>query len=227
MAFGSSPGADAGVYAEWVAALRRWSSDPATPLDALPQITEDSFDRDTFDRLIAHVTKEIDAFMRRWSGELQKTFARAPSAKDLGTELLRLRRMLEPRVRLARAPGWPPQVRDALWDAFAADVQRIQADLESTLARSSARGRFDRASADAYVDAARKNPLTGVLTGAATAQQRVEPTAIPAVDAGPAARGAAAPDGLPAAPPPGVLAPHGRRPILMPLSPTDNGAPRA
>lgn len=176
MSFGrSAPEPGAGAYAVWVGTLRSWARDPSTSLASLPQLTEDSFDQETYGRLLAHVNTAIGSFMEAWHTELTQAFARARTTHELATELLRLRRLLEPRVLLAQSPAWPPQVRDALWKALLADVDRIQADLESALAETHARGRYDRAESDTLVDVARKNPLTAIGSDAAAAPAVAQP----------------------------------------------------
>lgn len=152
------------VYGAWVAGLRTWSRNPATGLGPLPELTVETFDQNTFGRLIAHVHTAIGEVMNAWSDDFQRAMMRAGTTHELATELIRLRRLLEPRVDLATRPEWPAEVRDALWGALVTDVERMQNDLEAMLARSTSRGGYDRAFNDKLVDVARKNPLTAVLS---------------------------------------------------------------
>ncbi len=164
MSFGFGS-AGSGLYEQWTSRLQRWSRDPATPLDDLPGLDDDSFTKDTYLLLFRHVQDAISVFMDRWRAELELSFGRVSTAYELGTEMVRLRHLLRPRVDLARLCAWPEPLRAALLDGLKADVEGLQRELEQVLATSQSRGWFDRDRADALVAVIRRNPLTGVLAG--------------------------------------------------------------
>lgn len=160
---GGAAGGDDSTYARWVEALRRWASEPSSGLGSVPTLTEDTFDQATYGRLMAHVHSAISTMMGVWSKELVNASSRARTPQDLATEMIRLRRMLEPRVHFARHSAWPEQIRSALWDALVIDIETMQHDLEEALSKSTSRGGYDRAATDLLVATVRRDPLTAVL----------------------------------------------------------------
>lgn len=165
MGFGRISGtpSGAGHYEQWASRVQAWGRDASTPLNDLPVLTDDAFDQDTYLRLIAYVNDAIETFMKRWQRELSDGIARARTTHELGSELVRLRHLLEPRVALVNVPAWPAPVRDALWNALVTDVDGIQRELEQLFGRSVARGQYDRAQSDALVEVVRRNPLTALV----------------------------------------------------------------
>jgi hypothetical protein len=189
---------DAGPYAAWVLRLRTWRVEPeTTSLDGLPAVSEETFDRATFQLFTAQLSDAIAAFMKRWDGLLHAAFARAHDPHALAVELVGLRRALRPRLALARHPGLPEPIRTALADGLSADLASIQQQLEDVVRAQSARGSVDLTAADAMLRIVRDNPLTGVLT------ESDDAVATPSVAAS-------------AAPPPPPVPP--RRQIIFPAS---------
>ncbi len=168
MGFGRSTAvpAGAGHYEQWASRVQAWGRDASTPLGDLPALTDDTFDQETCLRLIAHVNDAIGTFMKRWQRELSDGIARARTAHELGSELVRLRHLLEPRMTLVNVPPWPAPIRDALRGALVSDVEGIQRELEQAFGRSVARGQYDRGHSDALVEVIRRNPLTALVPSA-------------------------------------------------------------
>lgn len=161
MAFGQI--SESGPYQAWVARLQSWSRDPSTSLDGLPSLDDATFDRDTYLRLEEHWNVAIRGFMGRWHDELIRSVARASDNHQIASELVRMRHLLEPRLRLATHPGWPAAIRDALTKALETDLRSIQNEIESALARSTDSGRFDVGKNDQLVEIARQNSLLSLL----------------------------------------------------------------
>lgn len=101
--------------------------------------------------------------MAGWKTELTRSFAHAQTAHELGTELVRLRQLLRPRVALAEHPGWPEPIRAALLEGLRSDLCAIQEELEKAAGKTSAASRIDRSRSDELVAAVRRNPLTFLL----------------------------------------------------------------
>lgn len=162
MAFGR-PDPNAGPYQAWATRLEQWAHDPSTSLDGLPTLTEETFGTATYLRLVERANDALSAFMDGWSKQLAASFARARNLHELAAEMVHLRHLLEPRLRLAEHPAWPDPVRQGLVEGLRTDLASLQAEIEQIVARTSARGRWDRAAADEQVAVVRRNPLTALM----------------------------------------------------------------
>lgn len=143
-------------------------------------LTDDTFDQDTYLRLVRHVTDAISAFMELWQRELTRAFERARTTHDLGVELVRLRALLGARLVLAQHPSWPPELRNALVEGLRVDLSALQADLVEAVGRSTDRGRFDRGRSDEMVAIVTRNSLTTLLPPPGPPTAPTSPTSAPA-----------------------------------------------
>ncbi|WP_309131205.1 hypothetical protein [Brevibacterium sp.] len=110
-----------------------------------------------------HLNDALATFMESWNEQLTRAIASGHSKHELGTQMVRLRRLLGPRVTLADLPTWPPQIRDALRESLRSDLESIQQQLEEAVCTSIEGGRFDRAAQDGLVGVLRENSLTTLL----------------------------------------------------------------
>ena len=162
MAFGR-PDPNAGPYQAWAVRLEQWAHDPRTSLDGLPTLTEETFRTETYLRLVDRANDALSTFMDGWSNQLAAAFGRARDTHELAAEMVRLRHLLEPRLRLAEHPAWPEPVRQALVEGLRKDLASLQTSIEQSVARTSARGHWDRTAADEQVAVVRRNPLTALM----------------------------------------------------------------
>lgn len=138
------------AYESWVVGLRAWQLDPAHDLSGLPSLSVDSFTPATYARLMNHVNTAISEMMTAWSQMLQRALSTAVTDHDRARELAQLRVRLARRLQLARHPGWPTEISEALWKGAVGDIRALQADLEKSASGggeyrgSSARGESER-----------------------------------------------------------------------------------
>ncbi len=157
-----SPGATA--YEIWVRTVRAWAVDPTTPLNTLPRLADDTFAPDTYQRLIGHIMKALDAVSLRWSQGLERAMGKSHDPHLLGTELVQLRAVLARRVQLSRHPALPPKLAEALERNLQETVAQHQRDLEKGIARhSEERTRFDPRHQEAVLRVVRENSFLSVL----------------------------------------------------------------
>ena len=152
-----------GPYPIWVARLSMWSKDPSTSLVGLPHLDETTFDQDTYMRLMQHLNEAVRVFMDQWNRELGNAFQRASSDHEIANELIRLRHLLEPRLRLARHESWPDTIRRALMSGLEEDLRSIQGQIEQALMTTTDRGRSNVGRGQQLVEVARQNSLLGLL----------------------------------------------------------------
>lgn len=159
------------AYETWVVTLRAWSADPRTPLDHLPVLDAQSYTPDTYQRLIAQLTKAMQVVSDRWVASLEQAVQDNRTTHDLARAMVDLRRTLARRGQLAGHPSLPEPVRAALTEGFRRDVTQFQSSLEEDLL-SALRTSMDRRHTEAMLRVVRDNSLIAVLnysTGANSA----------------------------------------------------------
>jgi len=134
-----------------------------TPLDHLPSLAADTFTPATFDRLLEHLTKAIQAVTDRWSAELSRATANVTSAPELARILVAQRPILARRLQIASHPCLPQQLRDALMQSCRADIARYQREFESALMHSSEVARVDLVARDKLAGVVRENSFLAVF----------------------------------------------------------------
>lgn len=150
-------------YETWVVTLRAWSADPQIPLDHLPVLREDMYTPDTFTRLIAELSKAMQAISDRWLARLAKACENSQTPHDLARELVSLRGVLARRGQLATHPSLPQPVRDGLQDGFRRDVERWQSEVEESIGKNHSRYSLDTTHRDLMLRVVRENSLLAVL----------------------------------------------------------------
>lgn len=163
MTFPATGGPAASAYEIWVRRLRQWQRDPATPLHDLPVLEHETFTPTTYQRLMAHIEKALEAVTKRWSERLAAAFSRSSSGHELARDLVTLRPLLARRVQLALHPHLPPALRDALRRECAETLGRMQTDLEEDLRRLGKDGKLSRAEVDSLLHTVRDNTLLRVM----------------------------------------------------------------
>lgn len=154
----------ASVYERWVRALRVWATDPTVRLEELPPLTEDTYDPQTYARLITHLQRSVDELMENWKDLLTRALSRIADEHELGRELIALRAPLARRAALARLPNLPGEIRRILHDDAVRAITELQSELENILGDPGRGARIDRAAADRLVAVARAAPLTEAFT---------------------------------------------------------------
>lgn len=169
-------------YETWVLTLRAWSADPQTPLDHLPVLNERSYTPETYGRLIAQLTKAMQAVADRSVASIDRAVRDSHTTHDLARAMVDLRRSLARRGQLAGHPSLPEPIRTALTEGFARDLQRWQSDLEDGLL-SALRTSTDRTRAEALLRVVRDNSLLAALSYAGPTNAAPARAALPTRDA--------------------------------------------
>lgn len=151
------------TYEKWVLALRTWQKDPTYDLGDLPALTVDSLPPSAYERLMSHFGRAQAALMELWSTRFLRDWAAARSAHDQMRVLVDLRALLGRRLQLARHPGLPQEFRDALEEAVASDIRRMQDDLEKQATRAVAGAHSQRNEQERMLHLLRTNSLTAIL----------------------------------------------------------------
>jgi len=151
-------------YEDWVRALRSWRRDATADLESLPALEASSFPPATYRRFLKHLNDAINEFMKRWQTQLSAALSAAVDDHARARALVEARVGLAHRLRLARHPSFPQEIRDQLEKQAIDDVTSIQAQLEED-ARSvvSASSSSSRPAREATLRLIRDNALTAVL----------------------------------------------------------------
>lgn len=150
-------------YELWVRGLRAWGDDPSHDLSGLPSLTAQSFSPATYQRLIRHLHLAISQMMQTWSADLQRAVSDASDEYAMARELVRVRGPLARRVQLAKHPGLPTEISQALDEQTRKDITTMQQELERTVMKSSNGSTSSRTSNDRLLAVIRQNKLTAVL----------------------------------------------------------------
>lgn len=150
-------------YEVWVRRLRQWQRDPATPLHDLPVLEHGTFTPITYQRLMTHIEKALEAVTKRWSERLAAAFSHSSSGHELARDLVTLRPLLARRVQLAHHPHLPPALRDVLGRECIETLSKMQTELEEDLKRLGRDGRLSRTDVDTLLTTVRENSLLRVM----------------------------------------------------------------
>jgi len=88
-----------------------------------------------FQRFAAHLQGAIQKFSDRWVEQLTTRLGQTSDSFARGQIMIDAKRMFARRLLLARHPGLPATIRQALWDGACSDVREIQNQLEEVAAR--------------------------------------------------------------------------------------------
>ncbi|OIJ65162.1 hypothetical protein [Streptomyces mangrovisoli] len=154
--------ADGGPYQAWVDHLRRWAAlEPVDPA-ALPPLTQEQFDADTWARLTAHLTGALTARLVAWADAMVRALAQAHDEFSYGRELAQARTGLHTVRALAAHPGLPASLRERLTALVDEQIPQVQAQLERGLEEEARRG-TDPRRVEARRRTLRDNALTATL----------------------------------------------------------------
>lgn len=154
----------ASVYERWVNTLRAWAQAPEnTSLQDLPSLAEDTFSQDTYRRLIDHLLEAMRAANERWHQGLTRAWSTAASPFELARELVDLRVTLGRRLQLAKHPGLPQAVQEALLEGLRTDVARYQQEVEDGIRRQRSSSSLDSGWRDQMLAVVRENSFAAVL----------------------------------------------------------------
>lgn len=117
-------------YETWVRTIRAWVADEKVSLENLPSLTEESLPREAFDRLLVHLQRALEQVTDQWAAKLQTVLQDLPEPRQLSVELLRLRKGLARTLELARHPGLPARLREALTIGIEGSIRRHQQEVE-------------------------------------------------------------------------------------------------
>jgi hypothetical protein len=156
-------GSPSSAYETWVRRLRQWQRDPATPLDDLPVLEHDTFTPATYQRLLTHIEKALEAVTTRWSERLSVAFRRNGAGHDLARDLVAIRPLLARRVQLATHPHLPEALRGPLQRDCTQTLTRLQEELEEMVKDLRRDGKLRASDADELLRTVRENSLVRVL----------------------------------------------------------------
>ena len=152
------------VYEDWVRALRAWRRDPMTDLSQLPPLDATSFPPATYQRFVNHLNEAINAFMKRWQGQLSSMLGAATDDHARARALVDSRVGLSGRLKLARHPSLPAEIRTQLTAQAETDIRSLQAQLENDAMHVvSVSSSSNRPKREATLRLIRSNALTAVL----------------------------------------------------------------
>lgn len=175
----------ASTYETWALTLRAWEKDPTTPLDHLPQLEDDTYSPETYERFLKLLLQALEAALGRWKDELDRVLGSLSSAHDLGRDLVQLRSSLARWLQLSGHSSLPPTVRDALLGNAETSIARIQQDLETSLRGILDRSRMSRGEQQQILRTVHENKFTKVLGFQFTQDgQRPEAAALTHTDTG-------------------------------------------
>lgn len=174
---------DGGAYQAWVDFLRRWAAfEPVDPA-ALPTLTQEQYDTDTWVRLTNHLTGALDTRLVAWADALLRALGQARDDFSHGRELAQARVGLRSVRALAGHPGLPESLRTRLTELVDRQIPQLQAQLEQNLDDELRRGADPRL-VEGRRRALRDNALTAVLDQ--PRQPSARPPATGARDSAPA-----------------------------------------
>jgi hypothetical protein len=149
------------AYEQWVRRLRDWGKDPNTSLDDLPPLfSDDRVTRDVVDRLVAHILKAQDAFLKQFKARLDAAFEET-DAQAFARAYHNLQYFYARRLNLARHPGLSADLQQALEQSAVTDLHETQRQVEEGAGRD--RGRGSIAGNNDMVAIVRKNSLLQIL----------------------------------------------------------------
>lgn len=153
---------EGGAYQAWVDFLRRWAASEPVDAAALPTLTEEHWDSDTWARLANHLTGALDTRLVAWAEALVRALGQARDDFSYGRELAQARTGLQSVRAVAAHPGLPESFRERLTRLVDDQIGQIQAQLEQSLDEELSRG-ADRRLLERRRRALRDNALTAVL----------------------------------------------------------------
>lgn len=151
------------AYETWVRRLRAWQKDPTTPLQDLPVLEHDTFTPASYQRLLTHIEKALEAATRRWSDRLEAAFTRHSGGHDLARDLVTIRPLLARRVQLATHPHLPEGLRGPLRQECTATLERLQEELERMIGDLGRDGKLSSQDTDQILRTVRENSLLRVM----------------------------------------------------------------
>lgn len=150
-------------YEAWVVTLRRWSEDPATPLNHLPALGDESLPTDAYSRLFEHLYRALERSGDVWAKALDEALTQSRDLHELADRLVKLRTVLARRLQLASHPGLPETVRDALIEDFTRMVERNQEELDTAFTSQLNNTDLPQAEVNQLIRTVRENSLLEVL----------------------------------------------------------------
>ncbi|WP_329570760.1 hypothetical protein [Streptomyces sp. NBC_01361] len=129
-----------GPYETWVDFLRRWSAEePADPA-AVPALTRQDYETETWERLVEHFAAALDKRLQAWADRLVRAMAAADDEFTAGRELAQARAGLHTVRALAGHPGLPADLREQFTGLVDREIGELQAQLEQHLDRMAQNG---------------------------------------------------------------------------------------
>ncbi len=153
----------ASPYETWVRTLRVWSQDPTTSLEHLPQLQDDTYSPQTFERLLSAIVDALEAVNERWLANLSRVIGEVQDSHELGRALVQLRPAIARSMQLASHPALPPAVRDAMQTSVRSSVERNQREFEETLEKALRRGNRSKMDQEQLLRTVRENSFVYAL----------------------------------------------------------------
>lgn len=149
-------------YETWVLTLRAWQDDHQVSLDGLPDLADDTFTPETYQRLVQHIHNAMDRVAKEWDDGATRAFSAQLSPFDLGRGLVSLRALLARQWQLANHPSLPDGLRIPLSDGVRRQATTTQQNLEDSVRKRIAGASHDRSSWERVLRALRESSLTRI-----------------------------------------------------------------
>lgn len=150
-------------YETWARTMQAWAADPTIPLDHLPELADDTFTPQTYERLLVYIRSALEAVTERWATELGRALSSWRTPYELAHSLVQLRSSLARRVQLSRHPSLPPTVRDVLSRDAERSIQRYQVEIEESIRDSLARSSLSKTDREHVLRIIHENAFTRAL----------------------------------------------------------------
>jgi hypothetical protein len=157
-----------GLYATWADFLERWGAGEQLDPSVLPQLKQEDFAGDSWERLARRLGNAVGARLNLWSQGLNRGTSEARDEFEVGRALASARLGLRTIRALAAHPGMPVELRTALLESVDRQVHQAQQTLESQVEDDRRRG-VPRSAVEARLRTLRDNRLT-VVTSDGTAE---------------------------------------------------------
>lgn len=156
---------DGGVYGAWAEVMDRWArGEPADP-GALPTLTREQFDGDTWARLTDRITDALNTRMVAWAATTSRGINHAHGEFGVAQALAQSRVGLRTIRDVASCLPLPDDLRGQLVKLIEDQVRQAQEQLERHVDSATRQwGGLDRQSAERRLRTIRDNALTAILT---------------------------------------------------------------
>jgi len=158
---------DGGTYGAWADGMDRWARGETADPAALPAITREQFDTDTWARLTNRIVTAVNARLIAWATATSRSIGHARGEFAVAQALAQARDGLRVIRGVAVTPQLPEDLRVQLLKLVDEQVSQAQTQLERQV-EAMTRDGLDRRYAEQRLRTIRDNALTAILTETAS-----------------------------------------------------------